>query len=170
MTDHKNRIKLAVEKYLKKNDPAFQKPKRKNNAPERQLQKEIIKWLNSIGCSVNSIESKAQFSEVTQQYTSQTNIDGLSDIIGNDMHGRAIYIEMKAPGRRNTLRDNQRKFLIGKIRTNCFAIVADSKEYIEKAYGRYSDIIRNGESTVPFLLNELPKEKASKDDSPLFPE
>ncbi len=170
MSNHKDRIKSAVEKYLTKNDPALQKPKRTNNSPERDLQKEAIKWLNSSGFSVNSIESKAQFSEATGRYTAQTNIDGLPDIIGNDTAGRAIYIEMKAPGRKNTLRDNQRKFLIQKINTNCFAIVADSIEYIKKTYAAYCDMpfIPMG-NRMEFLLSELPKEKASKDEGELFP-
>ena len=164
--DYKARVKAATEKYLTKNDP--NKVHRKNEEPERELQKEVIKWLNSIGWDVDSIDSKAQFSEGQGRYISQNAKPGISDVVGNDPNGIAVYIEMKAPGRRSSLRHNQRLFLLRKIKTNCFAIVADSKEFISTAYKRWSLDYADRAKRNAILLSLLPPEKTERDQGSLF--
>src|SRR6185503_12295981 len=132
MNDYKKRIQQATEKFLVKHDPT--RTKRKNQSAERDLQKSVISWLNTNGFDVDNIESKAQFVEKAGTYISQAQTPGHPDIMGNDVHGRAVFIELKAPGRISSLRANQRKFLVRKIKTNCFAIAADSIECIESLY------------------------------------
>jgi hypothetical protein len=160
--DFKKRIQASVEKYSKREDPT--RPTRKNEAPERELQKEVIRWMNSVNFSVDNIESKAHYSLTAGQYMSQHQKPGIPDIVGNDHQGHAVYIELKSPGRRGTLRPNQREFLIRKINTNCFAICADSKEYILENFNAW---LLLGDERKNFLLSLLPKEKPI-DDSPLF--
>ncbi len=163
--DYKARVRGAMEKYYKKNDQT--RVPRHNQSPERDLQKEVINWLNSLGFSVDNVESKAQFSETMQRYISQPNAPGLPDIIGNDPNGHSVYIEMKAPGKRSTLREKQRIFLNKKIDSNAFAIVVDSKEDIWKWYGHWSFLSRA--DRVTYLRGLLPPEKVDKDaGKPLF--
>lgn len=165
--DYKARIKAATEKFLVKNDP--NRVHRKNNDPERKLQKEVINWLESLGFSVDNVDSKAQYSADQGRYISQNAKPGISDIIGNDPNGHAVYIELKAPGKRGTLRENQRDFLLRKINSNAFAIVADSKEFIWEAYSNW----QNGPllGAKGYLIALLPPEKLDKDARlPLFTE
>lgn len=159
----KKRVEQAVARYLKKNDPNLQIPKRTNEHPERDLQREIIKWLNSeeMGWSVDNIESRAQFSPSQGRYIIAHQTPGLPDLMGNDQDGRAVFIELKAPGRRNTLRANQRQFLIRKIKTNCFAICADSQDYIFRMYKLW---LRTSEG-ANLLLRELPPERLSEQEN-----
>lgn len=159
--DLKSRIRLSVEKYSKKEDPA--KPTRKNQSPERDLQKEVIKWMNSSGFDVDNIESKAHYSLSAGSYVSQHQKPGIPDIVGNDFLGHAVYIELKAPGRRASLRENQRDFLVRKINTNCFAIVADSISHIKNVYNLWI----TSDEKKEYLLSLLPNEKPI-DESPLF--
>ena len=164
MDDPKERIRKAVEKYTVKNDPA--RIKRKNRSPERDLQLEVIRWMNANGFDVTNVDSAAAYSLTAGSYiSSQHAAPGLPDIIGNDSQGRAVYVELKAPGRRASLRANQREFLVRKIKTNCFAIVADSIEYIQRTYEIWIAVLND--NGPYFLLEELPKEKPIKDD-PLF--
>lgn len=163
--DFKKRIQAACEKYAKKDLP---KPKRKekNKSPERDLQKIIIKWLNEeLGWDVQNVDSSASYSLSAGRYISQKHAKtGTPDIVGNDKEGRAIFIELKAPGRRLKVRLNQRDFLVKKIHSNCFAIVADSKEYISNTYNQWL----THQNKKEFLLNALPPEKLTDDDE-LFP-
>ncbi len=159
--DMKSRIRLAVEKHSKKEDPA--KHSRKNESPERDLQKSVLKWMNTSGFSVDNIESKAHYSIAAGGYASQHQKPGIPDIVGNDSLGRAVYVELKAHGRRGSLRENQREFLVRKINTNCFAIVADSITYISDVYNLWISC----ENKKEYLLSLLPKERPI-DNSPLF--
>lgn len=157
----RSRIKKSVEKYITKNDP--NRVKRKNSSPERDLQKRVIKHLNSIGWSVDCVDSKATFSQSQGRYISQSHAPGLADIIGNDSDGHSVYIEMKAPGRRNTLREAQREFLLKKIASNSFALVADSLEFILINHQVWRQACLP-DQRKDFLTNLLPLEKPDKDD------
>jgi hypothetical protein len=85
----------------------------------------------------------------------------------------AVFIELKAKGRRSALRENQREFLIEKINTGCFAVVVDSLELLENQWERFCLLKkrRQYQMAKDFLFTALPKKKDSLDDSePLFPE
>lgn len=162
--DYKKRVEAAMGKYLSKNE--HQPTHRHNESPERNLQKEVIKWLESIGFSIDCVDSKAQYSEPQGRYISQNAKPGISDLIGNDSNGHAVYIELKAPGRRSTVRSNQREFLLRKIKTNAFAVVADSKEFIQDNYRQWR--VLDTETRRLFLLRLLPESRFRDDDKPLF--
>lgn len=151
MTDSRTRIKNAVAKYINKNDPA--RIKKKNDNPERQLQIQVVKDLNDLGWSVDSVESKATFSQRAGRYISQSARPGMSDIIGSTPGGRSVFIELKAPGRRANIRYQQYEFLVEKIRKHAFGICADSLRYILDTYLAWS----SHPDPVEFLLSELPR-------------
>jgi hypothetical protein len=128
----KDRIKKAVENYITKNDP--NRPTRKNQKPEKELEREAMKWLRANGFDCTVVESKSTFSKQKNRFISQSAAPGTCDIVGNDPTGRAVFIELKAKGRIGTLRENQRNFLERKIRTGCFAVVVDSVESLQQFY------------------------------------
>lgn len=151
--DHKARAKKAIENFILKNETY--KEKRKNNSPEEDfVHNELMPWLEQNGFNCNVIESKSAYSKERQRYISQHSKPGVSDIFGNYKNGLSCFIEAKAPGCRHTLRDNQREFLVAKIRTNSFAICCDSLHYIDKIWTHFKTL--PPESRIEFLLKELP--------------
>lgn len=156
--DYKARIKKATEKFLTKNDP--NRIKRKNKSPELDLEREAIRYFNSMGWDLDSIESKNQYDPRSGKYLASPNESGIVDCVGNDNYGNAVYIEWKAPGKISTLREKQRMFLIRKINTNCFAVVADSIKFVEEHYNAWLSHSRPRD----FLFSLLPKEKRNERD------
>lgn len=78
---------------------------------------------------------------------------GFPDMCGNTPDGHSVWIEVKAPGRRNTIRPDQREFLLGKIATNCFAICCDSTQYFDRVSAEW----RTSGNRKALLLKELPE-------------
>lgn len=170
--DLKKRVQSAVETYINRETPIEPKPTRHNNAPEKEVQDEVLKWLRDNGFSINVVESKAIYNRKSERYISQSVAPGFVDLVGNDKIGLGVFIELKAKGRRSTLRDNQRAFLQEKINTGCFAVVVDSVELLEKQYEhfvllRYRQQIQQAKE---FLLLALPVQKIKEDNEPLFDE
>lgn len=164
--DYKKRIKAAAEKFIVKNDPC--RVKRKNNSPEADLQKLVIKWMNENGFDVQSVDSKGEWSLSAGTYVATTRT--LPDIIGNDYLGRAVYVELKAPGRRRFSKKqrHQYDYLMKKIRGNCFAICADSIDFILEAYTKWREVFEKGfgepAAAQYYLLSILPPEPKQEDD------
>jgi len=136
----KNRILECMRKFHEKNDPT--RVKRRNKAPEKAVQTEVMAWLNSKGFDCNVFESKAVFSASANRYLHSQMKPGVVDIIGNDPNGHAVFIELKAPGRinRSSLRAEQRLFLLRKIETYAFACVVDSSKRLEEIYSGWKAI------------------------------
>jgi hypothetical protein len=148
----------AVRKYYERQLKASG-PKRKNKAPEAELQKSALLWLNANGFTVFSVDSKAVWSKNAGRYLrGQTNI-GCSDIVGACPGGIACFIELKAPGKRSTLREAQRHFLIDKINAGAFAIVADSISSISEAWSRFKELQNTKDSSKHYLIAKLPMEQ-----------
>lgn len=151
--DHKARAKKAIENFILKNETY--REKRTNNKPEEDfIHNELMPWLEENGFDCNVIESKSSYSKERQRYISQHAKPGISDIFGNYKNGLSVFIEAKAPTRRNTLRDNQREFLIRKIRSGCFAICCCDLHYIDKVWTHFKTL--PSELRIEFLLKELP--------------
>jgi hypothetical protein len=154
----------ALLKYHARQLGTARKKRKKNKKPEQQVVDEIHKWLKKHGFDCNTVEAKATWSE-GGFYKSSTVAPGFSDIAGNDRNGFAVFIEAKAPGKRSTLRPSQREFLLRKIKTNCFAVVADSVGFLSTAYDEWCNL--GGEEAQKYLFGLLPKTR-SGDDDPLF--
>lgn len=121
--------------------------------PEKLVEQEILHYLNiNTQIKVDVIDSKATFSQRSQSYKkSKAAPIGFPDLVGNDEHGRAFYIELKAKGKLRTIRPAQRKFLLRKIQDNCFAACVDSVACFERIYLSW---LASGKSKV-VLLEEL---------------
>lgn len=156
--DYKKRIQASIEKFHKRelNQPTG----RRNQKPEAKIENEIYKHLNEIGWSIDFYESSSF--GISPEYQDYKVKPGHSDLAGNLPNGIACYVEVKAKGKRSTLSDNQRQFLIEKINTNCFAIVADSLEYVLNTFQTWQATpIKKA-----FLLKELPIKKIRPSEEP----
>jgi len=164
----KNRIKKAIQSYTQKNTPSVG-PKKTYGAPEKEVEAEALKWLRSEGFHVKIYEAKATYSPKAGRFIQQSMQAGTVDVMGNDKTGRGVFIELKAPGRRSTLRGSQRKFLIEKINTNCFAVCIDSVELLKNQYDKWTQFMNRSQFTLAqdFLRAALPTEKQIE-DRPLF--
>lgn len=163
--DYKKRVVGALERYYQRQEKQEETPSRKNNDPEKQLEKKACEWFKLNGFDIDIIEAKATFNPSDMSYTGISASFGMSDCVGNSNRGHAVFIELKAPGRRigSALREKQRSFLIRKINTGCFAIVADSIEYIDKTWKHFQSLPTMNER-ISFLLNELPQHKPRQVD------
>ena len=167
----KLRIQKAIEDYTNKNRPKVG-PVRHNGAPEKELEVEVLKWLRANGFHVSVVESKATYNPKAGKYISQSVKDGFVDLVGNHNSGIAVFIELKAPGCRSKLRENQRDFLLQKIETGCFAICTDSVELLSSQFEHFQ-LLRSRQQfshAKDFLRTALPVKREKVDDEPLFPE
>lgn len=168
--------KKAIDKYLNKHNPS--KKKRKNKSPEKDFEKKVCDWLKQNNFSYFVAEAKSTYSPKAQRYIAQSITPGASDIMAVDSLGHACFIELKAPGKRSTIRPNQHDFLSDKINFNAFAVCTDSIEHLSGKYFEWIQIKINQsfEEARQFLLNDLPNQKGisslesneGSDDSPLF--
>lgn len=133
--DLKKLLQSPLGKYSKKMaEKPKKKTRRKNKAPEKQVVKQICAWLKSSGFSYDIVEASS-FDRTRKVMVHDTKVTaGFSDIVACDPYGFACYIEAKAPGKRSTLRDHQRQFLMNKIENNAFACVTDSVEHLNNLY------------------------------------
>lgn len=129
----------------------------KNKKPEEIFKREIVSYLIRHGFDIDVVESKAVFSQKMRRYLHSQATPGMSDLVGNDMNGHACFIELKAPKKIKTLRDNQRRFLIKKIESNAFACVVDSIDLFCKLYSQWVTLRKECElKAKQFLIESLP--------------
>jgi len=164
-SDLLQRIDAAVRKHsakdLKKNRPRSSTGKR-NQQPEKEVVKDIMNWLGKNRFYCNVIEAKAVYSVSAGRYLSGQVSAGYSDISGNDCEGLACYIEAKAPGKRATLRSDQREFLESKVQSNCFAVCVDGVHGLADSYGKFKNLT-NLKDRRKFLTNLLPKPRSKRE-------
>lgn len=158
--DYKSRIRKSIESFSVKNNNLPKKTRKKRNKNnEGPVVLEIKNGLEYIGWSVSIIESKAVFNSDAGRYLHGKTDPGYPDISGNTPNGLAVFIEVKDRGKRTTLKKHQMEFLIEKINTNCFAICADSLEYVKLVYNQW----RQCDNKKALLLRELPKISFTED-------
>ena len=160
MTDQKTRAKAALDGYLRRQLKKDAGPTRKNKSPERDFVKgEVLPWLKMNGFDVNVVEAKAVYNVKAGRYMTGQTDAGLSDIVGNDRDGMAVFLEIKAPGKRGVIRNkkhwHQREFLLRKIETNCFAGCFDSIEDLDRVYQAYKDKDFHKVSRMAWMANHL---------------
>lgn len=130
---------------------------KRNSKPEEIFKRQILAYLLRNGFDIDVIESKAVYSQRLRRYMHSQATPGMSDLVGNDPNGHACFIELKAPKKRSTLRDNQRMFLMRKIESNAFACVVDSIEMFVQFYSDWKHYKSKDEFQArQFLINMLP--------------
>lgn len=154
--NYKERIKLATEKYIQKQEPKSLSS-RKNKKPEQLVVNECMSWMKSQGFNMTIVESKAVYNVKAQRYLHSQAVRGMSDAVGNDAFGIGVFIEFKAKGRRSTIKEHQIDFLKHKIQTNCFAVVVDSVDLLKTYYQEWSMLralaIHQGQKYLMDLIN-----------------
>lgn len=145
-------IRRAVEGYAKKQLGSSRPRAKRNASPEKDLVKLILKACETRGWSCHVVESKAVYNASAGRYISGQTVQGFTDIVGCDNQGISMWIEVKAPGKRSTLKEHQRQFLIEKISKNAFAVCIDS---VELLYGTYAGWL-DAQNKKSYLLKLLP--------------
>jgi hypothetical protein len=162
--DLKARVQKAIGGWHDRQKP--KQPTRKNQKPEKELEKTVMAWLKLHGFHCTVVEAKSTFNPVARRYISQSVKAGTVDVIGNDSEGRAVFIELKAPGRRSTLSEKQRDFLELKISQMCFAVCIDSVEMLAETYSHWLSLPPL--ERQKFLLAQLPSKKTGPAESDPF--
>lgn len=162
---HKKRVVQALNKYLSKLDV---KPTgRKNKKPEKEVEREVLNWCRLAGWSVDVVESKAVWSRSAKRFLKGQTRAGFADIVGITDDGLFVAIELKAPGRRGTIRQSQYDYLSGIICKNGFAVVVDSAELLQTYSAKFQSL--QGEKRKGYLLSILPIPREMEVDStPIF--
>lgn len=157
--------KDALNRYYKRQmgrDKRDQKPKRKNAKPEKFLEKEVLAWASSKAIHLHVVEAKAVYSQSAGRYLRGQAEAGLPDLIGN-IEGLSVWIELKAKGRRSTLKPHQQAFLIAKIEQGCFAACIDSVDQLESLLSTYFKTAFSDRAKL--LLDHLPKKKSGLENA-----
>ena len=157
--DVKKRIENAVGNYIKKHCADTSKLKRTHGRPEKEVEKSVMQWLSSQNIFAQVIESKAVFSQAAGRYLSGQASAGFPDLVGINCHGAFLAIELKAQGRRSTVKQHQLDFLLKIISMNGFACVTDSVLHLSSLYFSWVNAPLENRQTI--LLNDLPRKKVS---------
>lgn len=128
--------------------------------PEKIVEKEVVTWLNTNGFSCHVVESKAVYNQKAGRYISGQTVPGFPDVVGCGPQGQSVWIELKAKGRRSTLRDAQRAFLRTKIKLGAFAVCIDSTRLLSNLWAGWSTT----SDKEKFLLDALPKKSRKQND------
>jgi hypothetical protein len=99
--------------------------------PEAEVEKIIVRLAPSLGLSLDVIDSKASWNVAAKRFMkSRAAPEGFPDLVGCDLSGRAVFIELKAPGVKS-IRPMQRAFLRKKIDSNAIGGVVRSIEELD---------------------------------------
>ena len=151
-------VKKALENYSRKHMGI------KRERPEKQVEKSVLEWCARSGFDISVVESKAVYSRSAGRYLRGQTEAGFSDLVGVTSTGRACFIELKAEGKRSTLKPHQYDFLLRKIKLGAFACCVDSVELIDSIYTRWLNIIDiEPETAKAFLEDNLHKSKRTKE-------
>ena len=164
MSSTKDALLRFSEKVCKDTDKmSGQVSKKTYGKPEKEVEKAVLRACDDVKIDINVVESKAVYSVHAGRYLRGQAAPGFSDLVGNTCFGTAVYIELKAKGKRANLSDAQREFLKRKITTECFACVTDSEEHFLSLYSRWANLFSKDRAQAVKLLNDsLPKERASR--------
>lgn len=155
-------VKLSLEKYSRRNSgiKKHRQKRPRNESPEKAVEKEVIEWLSKNGFEASVVESKAVYSKSAGRYLRGQTESGFSDIVGTDRNGFAIFIELKAVGKRKTISHTQTDFLKARISRGAFCVCTDSVCHLSHIYNTWIDLKRSAEESArQLLLNDLPKTK-----------
>jgi hypothetical protein len=172
-SDYKKSTLDALNKFSQRQlDEAKPKESRKHyGKPEKEVETACLELMRSWGWTVQVIESKANWNG--RAWVQQGAKAGTADCLGNTENGVSVAIEFKAPGRLSSFNTEkrylQRKFIVDKINSNCFACVVDSAERLQTIFDRWKSLSDKGLARA-YLLSMLPEknEKKKLKDDKLF--
>ena len=127
---------------------------KKNAKPEKALEMLVLEWALQKGLFLHVIEAKAVYSAAAARYLRGQAEAGIPDLIGN-FGAPSVWIELKAKGRRGTLKEHQRSFLVRKVKQGCFAVCVDSVNLLDTLLNAFLN--SHGNDRVQMLIDSLPK-------------
>lgn len=121
--------------------------------PEKLVEQKVKAWCFKNNIWINVYDSKATFSPITKSFkrTSAMRI-GQPDLMGLNNQGLYIAIELKAEGKEDVCRLEQKQFLENVIKQGGFGCVVSSVEKLEELYQHYLKT-----RDKDYLFNALPK-------------
>lgn len=158
----------ATENYIKRQERVAEGPKRKNDKPEKVVEKDCLAWMRAQGWQVQVYEAKATFDPRRGIYRNQSMKAGNPDCMGVDSLGNAVAVEFKAPKKRSSFnserRAKQKEFILKRIEINTFACVVDSSAMLVQLYMQWLELKNNmqNKEAKELLLEALPKVKKNK--------
>ena len=160
-------VRRALEAYSQRMIADTKKKKSKRNkSPEKKVVNEVMVWLKDNGFSCDIVDSAAVYSVQANRYLRGQAKKGMTDIVGITPNGMGAFLEIKALGKRSTLKEHQRDFIKDKIFKGAFAVAVDSVELLEKTYHEWRKLFHlenDKEKAIAYLLDSLPKQRDSKD-------
>ena len=148
------------------------KPARRNEQPEKLVEKECVQWLEKNNFDGQVYESKAVLKGGEWRKSGMSY--GHSDWMGASPYGELCAIEFKALGKRSTFwksgNERQQDFILNKIESNCFAVVVDNSVDLDRWFHTWRARKQHDPiGSKQYLLDLLPKKpKRVTDNSPLF--
>ena len=127
--------------------------------PEKRVEQEVMWWLTRNGFWVNIYDSKATYSKRKSAYTRNPGIvTGHPDLLGLSPDGILVAVELKAPGKLETVTLDQYNFVRRVIDNHGFAAVIDSQSRLQELWDMYKSLhsISLSEASK-FLRASLPK-------------
>jgi hypothetical protein len=124
--------------------------------PEKILEQEFLLCLHALGFWVCVYESKAQWSGAAQRFCRQVLPKGHPDLLAVSAEGYPCAIELKAPGKRSTIRADQYTFLQNLISHNVFAVCCDNVDDFESWFRQWISLEDPSERQA-FALELLPR-------------
>jgi hypothetical protein len=128
--------------------------------PEKIVERDVLLWAASHNWFLSVVNSGKKRVEKKMIHTRAAPI-GMTDLVGCDGRGHAVFIELKAPGKESACRLSQRLFLERAIECNAFACVVSDINVLADIYEQWQEIIsENAPVGMPiarqFLKSKLP--------------
>lgn len=128
---------------------------KKRKSPEAAVGRAIDKYLASIGVYVRTIKSDG--TKTKEGWRKSTQGRGISDRIGILPTGKFLAVELKAPGKKSTLTEDQYRFLYAVASRRGTACVADCVEDVKLC------LEQSQEDMLSTLLKWKPKTESCQD-------
>src|ERR1700727_875427 len=104
MSDKNDSTKKALERYYAKQIP---KPRRHNAKPEKEVERDCMAWMNSMGWSMGVYEAKNTYNPRSGRWIGKSMRSGTVDCQGVLPNGTFAAVEFKAPTRLSTFNSNR---------------------------------------------------------------
>jgi len=136
----------------------------KRKKPEKKIQDQIEQYARLKGLVVFTVDSKGVFVPGAKRFVASKTTKGVSDLIMCNNWGQFIAVEVKAKGRRSTVKPEQFDFLESIIERDGIAIVSDSLDSFVDTYNLSMSfkLSNNHDGLKAFLRKCLPARPKSK--------
>lgn len=164
MSDYKKRVMDAMIRHHEKDAKEIDKLQgrgKKNKAPEKDVERECLLWMRSVGWIVEIYEAKASYDPKTGIYRSMGMKAGTLDCMGVLPSGISVAVEFKARGKLATFNrdgnERQREFATARINANCFCCVVDSVDMLSSIFIKWEQLrLVDVVAARDYLLDCLP--------------